>query len=232
MKQILFCGIFLLLFAGCKEEDPLPMLKYSTLTDSRDNRTYRYLNIGDQTWMMDNVAYLPEVFRSSNGSVTEPRYYVYDYEGSEKAAAAIKTNFITYGVLYNYEAAKTACPSGWHLPTDKEWKLLSITLGMEKWDADSIGFSSSKTVGAAMKSTMGWQLNGNGTNSSGFTAVPGGFRSHWGGFGMIGQMAYFWSATENTAESAWFRDLVCDFGSLYRYFSGKSEGMSVRCLKD
>ncbi len=103
---------------------------------------------------------------------------------------------------------------------------------MAPWVADSIGFSAAKTVGASLKSNMGWQFNENGTNSSGFSALPGGFRSQFGGLSLIGQMAYFWSATENTAESVWFRDLVCGFGSFYRYFSIKSEGMSVRYLVD
>ena len=104
--------------------------------------------------------------------------------------------------------------------------------GMSQADADSIGFSRSPVAGAALKSRTGWLLDGNGTNTRGFSALPGGFRSQFGGFGLVGQVGYFWTSTENTGESAWFRDLVCDFGSLYRYFSIKSEGMSVRCVKD
>jgi uncharacterized protein (TIGR02145 family) len=233
MKHLLLCGFLILLFTGCQEEDPVISHKFSTLTDSRDNRTYRYLEIGDQTWMMDNLAYLPEVNHYTNGSITEPRYYVYGYEDSVKAGAVVTDRYVFYGVLYNYEGAKTACPSGWHLPTDKEWKLLTTTLGMTKQEADSIGWSSSTTVGTALKSNTGWLFNGNGTNSSGFTALPAGLRSYGGlYFYHQGNLAHFWTSTENSADDAWLRRLAHSAGSVERNFWKKYFGMSVRCVKN
>ena len=233
MKQILFCGILVLLFTGCiKEDDPLPLMKFSTFTDSRDNRSYRYLEIGGQTWMMDNLAWLPAISRSTIGSATEPHYYVTGYDGSDRTGAVITQNYITYGVLYNHPAALTACPAGWHLPGDKDWKLLSMSQGMSQADADSIGFSLSPVAGAALKSKTGWLFDGNGTNTSGFSALPGGCRSQFTGCYFSGNESYFWTSTENNPESAWYRKMVSEFGSIYRYFSDKSEGMSVRCVKN
>jgi uncharacterized protein (TIGR02145 family) len=233
MRRIICLITVILLFTGCiKEDDPLWMMKISTFTDSRDNRTYRYLTIGDQTWMMDNLAWLPAVSNPYVGSGTEPHFYVSGYDGSDRGEALIQQKYITYGVLYNYSAAITACPEGWHLPSDKEWKLLSMAQGMSQSDADSIGFSLSPFAGAALKSKTGWLLDGNGTNTSGFSALPAGFRSKLTGCYYSGVEAYFWTSTENNAESAWFRKLVSEFGFVYRYFSDKSDGMSVRCVKD
>ena len=79
---------------------------------------YSTVLIGDQCWFSENCRYLPEVSPSSEGSETEPYYYVYDYEGTDVAAAIATANYETYGVLYNWPAVMTEgiCPSGWHIP--------------------------------------------------------------------------------------------------------------------
>ena len=98
--------------------------------------------------------------------------------GSSKSTA----NYATYGVLYNWPAVMTEgiCPSGWHIPSDGEWQTMEISLGMSESEAAQTGWRGSP-VGDYMKSTSGWNSGGNGSNSSGFTGLPGGYR-YSGGF--------------------------------------------------
>jgi uncharacterized protein (TIGR02145 family) len=113
------------------------------------------------------------------------------YEGSGVQEAKATDNYRKYGVLYNFEAAKTACPTGWHLPTDEEWKTLEKQLGMSSSDADNAGLRLSGEVGKKLKSKSGWQSEGHGDNSSGFTALPGGNRTNYYGFEYLGYYSYF-----------------------------------------
>ena len=103
-------------------------------TDARDGKVYKTITIGTQTWMAENLAYLPSVSHSFTSSFDFPVYYVYGYDGNSVSAAKASANYITYGVLYNWEAAKIACPSGWHLPTDAEWTILENYLGTTAGD--------------------------------------------------------------------------------------------------
>ena len=107
----------------------LPKIKLSralkgTFVDSRDGTEYKTIKIGNQTWMAENLKYLPSVVGPATGSSTDPYYYVYGYQGTDVATAKATTNYQNYGVLYNWTAATTACPAGWHLPTDAEWNVL------------------------------------------------------------------------------------------------------------
>jgi uncharacterized protein (TIGR02145 family) len=204
------------------EEESFSTLEVSgTFTDSRDSIVYNWVTIGIQTWMAENLAYLPSVSLSSEGSEMDGFYYVYDYEGSSFTEAKTQPNYTTYGVLYNWEAAKTACPSGWHLPGDEDWTAL----------ADYLGTSD----GGKMKETgtAHWlSPNTGATNESGFTALPGGNRNYGGGFSYLGSVAYFWSASLEDATYALFRRLTYDFDGHYRIYDFKSFGFSVRCIKD
>jgi uncharacterized protein (TIGR02145 family) len=116
---------------------------YSTIKDARDNQTYRIVTIGSQTWMAENLKYLPSVVRPRTGSKTTPHYYVYGYDGTNVTDAKATANYNTYGVLYNWPAAMNGtassttnpsgvqgvCPDGWHLPSDAEWTELTDYLG-------------------------------------------------------------------------------------------------------
>ena len=87
-----------------------------------DGKTYKTVKIGNQWWMAENLAYLPSVGPYDIQSVINPMYYVYDYLGTNVNEAKATENYRTYGVLYNWPAAKSACPIGWHLPSDEEWR--------------------------------------------------------------------------------------------------------------
>jgi len=191
-----------------------------TFTDNRDDHTYKWIRIGSQTWMAENLAWLPAVSPSTLYSNSES-YFVNGYEGSTIADARKIPNYAAYGALYNWEAAKTACPAGWHLPKDAEWTAL----------ADYMGASPGGKLKEA--GTSHWASPNTGaTNETGFMALPGGYRSNDGGFESLGQYAYFWSASEYDAMYAWGRLLSYGRNVMSPYQGYKSRGFSVRCLRN
>ncbi|MBU2553156.1 MAG: fibrobacter succinogenes major paralogous domain-containing protein [Bacteroidetes bacterium] len=181
-----------------------------TFTDPRDGQTYKTVTIGDQTWFAENLNY-----ETANS-------WTYDDDPA---------NGDIYGRLYTWDAALTACPSGWHLPTDDEWKTMEMALGMSQSEADASAWRGTDQ-GIQMKSTSGWYDNGNGTNSSDFNALPGGDRGSSGSFYNLGGHGYWWSSTEGSGTRAWYRSLGYSYDQVYRNYYYKTHGFSVRCLKD
>jgi uncharacterized protein (TIGR02145 family) len=181
-----------------------------TFTDPRDGQTYKTIKIGNQTWFAQNLNY----------KTADSRWY----DNSE-------ANGKIYGRLYTWDAAKNACPDGWHLPSDDEWKILEMSLGMSKSDANRIHWRGT-VQGLQMKSTSEWKDNGNGTNSSGFNALPGGQSYRDGSFEDLGYSGYWWSSTEESLKGAWFRSLKYDNVGVDRYDFNMTHGFSVRCVKD
>ena len=193
------------------------------LADTRDGNLYSYRTYGSQVWMTENMAYLPSVVGPGTGSNSTAYYYVYGYDGSDVATAKATDNYSTYGVLYNWTAAQSACPSGWHLPSDAEWTTLSDYLG-------GISYAGGKLKEAG---TAHWNSpNIGATNESGFTALPGGYRANNGKFINIGVNGYWWSSTEYDTTRAWLRTLCYHTSNVYRSITNKELGFSVRCLRD
>ena len=128
-----------------------------------------------------------------------------------------------YGRLYNWFAVddvRGLCPSGWHVPTDNEWTVLTDFLGGES------------VAGTQMKATYGWaNPGGNGTNSSGFSGLPGGQRNPNGYFNIAGIAGIWWSATHD-ANAPWRRDLYSNDEFVSRFYGALTDGLSVRCIKD
>ena len=202
-----------------------------TFIDKRDGHRYRWVKIGSQIWMEENLAYLPTVSPPDQGSYYDRYYYVIGYVGKNIAAAKATENYQTYGVLYNWKSALTACPHGWHLPSDKEWQMLEIHLGISERKADAPGLRGTDE-GEKMKSTSGWYNNGNGTNSSGFNALPGGYRGSNGSFSSLGRTGRWWSSAEISGSNAWDRNLFFGYHQVSRNGYDKSVGFSVRCIKN
>jgi uncharacterized protein (TIGR02145 family) len=206
-----------------------------TFTDFRDATVYPWVKIGTQTWMSKNLAWLPAVSPASAGSVTDLFYYVFGYEGVSVTEAKATANYSNYGVLYNWPASITACPSGWHLPTDAEWTILEKNLGMSDADAIASGWRESGSVGGKLKDagTTYWiSPNTGATNSNGFTALPGGYRYDTGSFYYLRSSASFWTATPDLSIFSWTRGLYNGFASESRGSANRSYGESVRCLKN
>ncbi len=165
--------------------------------------------------MKENMAYLPSVSPSSSGSNTTPYYYVHGYQGTSVPSAKATSSYQTYGVLYNWPAAATACPSGWHLPTDNEWAVLTNYLGDE-----SVAGGKMKETG-----TSHWNSPNEGaTNSSGFTALPGGVRGTSGLFDWQGSFGYWWSSSDYDAYYAWYRRMYkCSGYTTLRLTASRSD---------
>ena len=118
---------------------------------------------------------------------------------------------------------KNVCPTGWHVPTDAEWTVLSDYLGGE-----SVAGGKMKEVG-----TTSWNSpNKKATNTSLFSGLPGGYSASYGNYFYIGYGGYWWSSTEYDTTNAWYRVLYNDGGDAESYYSLKRIGLSVRCLKD
>lgn len=236
-KEIGFLLIVIaFLMAGCKK-DPVVDTKKGTFQDSRDNHQYKWIIIGSQTWMAENLAYLPAVSPSQEGSFDSSLQYVMGYEGVIVQEAQATATYSGYGALYNWTAALTACPPGWHLPTDEEWTVLTDYL-----TASGYGFQGSgNDIGKSIAANSGW-MNiasegkvGNDqsvNNLSGLTIVPGGSRNDGSGFVYQGRDAYFWSSSADEATTAWGRYLRYVDDRLNRAGSNRSDGFSIRCLKD
>ena len=204
-----------------------------TFIDPRDNREYQWIKIGNQTWMAENLAYLPEIGKYNPDSLNLPDYYVYGYYGNNTSEAKLTENYLRYGVLYNFFAAQTACPPGWHLPTDEEWKKLERALGMSVSHTDKIDpFIRGTDQGSQLKSATGWEKEGNGTNSSGFSALPGGFRFGNGNFWFQGSFGYWWSSSDGSSETVWARSLNCGSQTIGRNNNLKQNGFCIRCVKN
>ncbi|MEI6766999.1 MAG: FISUMP domain-containing protein [Bacteroidota bacterium] len=128
-------------------------------------------------------------------------------------------NVAKYGYLYDFETAKTVCPAGWHLASDEEWNTLMSFLG------ENVAVNKIKSAG-------GWNENGNGNNTSGFSAIPGGHLFNSTTFGDLGTNSYWWTSTELEATLAWTRSIDYNNNNITRDISSKTDGLSVRCIKD
>jgi len=134
--------------------------------------------------------------------------------------------------LYTWEAAKTACPRGWHLPSRDEWDHLAESVGGRK-DSDYGMYHDWMDVGKTLKSKSGWYDNGNGTNEYGFSALPGGGRQIFDGtFFNADRLGCWWTATETDAGNSYARGMVYSDDNVYEFNGYKSAGLSVRCVMD
>lgn len=219
------------ILAGCNK-DPFETDDRGTFIDARDGREYEWVKIGDQLWMAENLAWLPSVSASSSGSMASPVYYVIGYGGSNEADAKSLGTYIAYGALYNHKAAMTACPEGWKLPGDDDWQAFEQHLGMSEDEAGSEGFRLSGDVGTKLKAEIGWANGGFGDNSSGFKALPGGFRlSSTGTFAKLGQTGCFWTSYDFGGGMGYHRCLYESGNGVDRGEEDFKTGLSVRCLR-
>ena len=184
---------------------------------------YDIVEIGDQCWFVENCRYLPSVSPPSVGSSSEPHYYVYDYNGTDVETAKASSNYETYGVLYNWPAVinEDLCPTGWHIPSEVEWTQLQSYLGGET------------TSGYHMKSTYGWANDGNGSNSSGFNALPGGnfeLQTSDGFFANLTHLSYLWSNSASNDASAVFGLLYGNPDFFVISQDPIDRGFSARCV--
>ncbi len=200
----------------------------AVFVDQRDGSSYLIIPIGDQCWMANNLRYLPMVSPSAFGHYQQEHYYVYGYHGNSVDEAKNTNHYFNYGVLYNWPAASTACPEGWHLPSDDEWTTLTDYLGGEA------------VAGRMLKSTRiisdphpRWSTPFiDATNETGFSALPGGYRNDIGSFYFLGFYASWWTSTEGSDKAAHNRYMLHYGKQIFPTFLNKSYGFNVRCIKD
>jgi len=204
----------------------------SVLTDV-DGNTYNTVQVGDQCWMKENLR-VGTMINGENDQTdndTIERYcyvYYFNYCGS-------------HGGLYQWdemmqystdEGTQGICPTGWHIPSDADWKVLEMTLGMTQVQADSIGWRGTDEGGKLKESGPNYWLTPNvgATNSSGFSGMPGGNRLD-GSFYNLTSAAFIWSSSEDDSD-AMIRYLHYTNARIYRAGYDKTLGLSVRCVKN
>ncbi len=208
-----------------------PAQSQEVFTDARDGHTYQTIRIGEKIWMAENLAYLPRVDEIRDLSWDESRYWVYDYRGVRADEARETEHYQTFGVLYNWPAAvKDACPDGWHIPDEADWRDLELSLGMAENELHLRGWRESGSVGKKLKTVSGWYVN-TGTNESGFNALPGGLLGY-NAFEAETFVGYFWVGTATHKDNAWIRSIVFSKDGIQRLEERKWFGCYVRCVKN
>lgn len=205
-------------YCGCNSSSK------STTTDTPPHSNE--VTIGKQVWMTKNL----DVDKFRNGDVipeakTEGEWKAYGAAG--EAAWCYydndSKNGEKYGKIYNWYAVndpRGLAPKGWHVPSHEEWDTLTDFLG-------GLG-----KAGAKMKSKNDWFNDGNGTNSSRFSGLPGGGRDLNGMFLSDGEHGSWWSSSEYDTDNAWCRGLSYLYGEMFKGDNSKESGCSVRCLRD
>jgi len=199
-----------IILSGCKKEEDNTPSKNETesFMDSRDQKTYKWVKIGNQVWMSENLAYTGGSMRHITdnteweGNLTYDGWCTYENDVDNRGA---------YGVLYQWEAAKEACPEGWHLPTLEEWIVLEDYLKDNNYSYD--GVTGNAFTGKSLATDTAWNVSstvgtiGNNDfpayrNKTGFSALPGGYR--WfsdGSFRDLGIVGIWWSASDDDGNS-------------------------------
>lgn len=210
-------------------------VRFSTSVSDRDGNVYITVIIGTQLWMqsdlkttrLNNNTPIPEVTLNTDWmNLTSMGCCWYDNNPSYGS---------TYGRLYNWYAVETAmlCPSGWHVPNDSEFKTLETYLGMTQPETDNSGWRGTNQ-GTQLKFTSTWTPS-TGTNSSGFSALGGGYRFGMdGSFNDFGRVSYWWSSSLHWSDTtkAIYRRLDSSETGVYREGVTKAGGKYVRCLKN
>ena len=179
--------------------------KLGSFTDPMDGKAYATVEIGSQIWMAENLNYVAE------GSVC--------YDNNAE-------NCTKYGRLYDWNTAKNACPDGWHLPSEENWEEMTAYTG------------GGDTEGKKLKAKSDWNnrsdgSSGNGTDEFGFSALPGGGKySFESNFVDIGDIGYWWSASEYNSDKAVLYAIHYNFEDVRWYHDYKSNLSSVRCVKN
>jgi uncharacterized protein (TIGR02145 family) len=216
-----------------------------TVTDI-DGNAYNTVRIGDQVWMTENLRTTryndgtPIPLVSDSSVWSQLNTAAYSWYGNDS------NNRKQYGALYNWHAVNSGklAPRGWHVPTDAEWSKLVqyLVASGYNWDETKQG----NKIAKSLASKTGWELSdskpgaiGNvlsKNNRSGFSAVPSGTRSREGRFAKMGEMGFWWTATDGSSlrcsSCAWVSKLEQGWAALEFVDGLKTGGNSVRLLRD
>jgi uncharacterized protein (TIGR02145 family) len=208
-------------------------LTFITKVADVDGNLYTTVTIGSQVWMGENLkttklkdnTEIPNITDATEWiNLSAPAYCWLDNDIQYKAA---------YGALYNWYTVNTGklCPAGWHVPTDNDFKVLELALGMASDQVDLTDWRGTNQ-GAQIKSITGWAVGENGTNTSGFSGLPGGYRWAMNGAFNGKEMITYWWSSDFTTDYGWYRRVDGTNNGIFRGATSKEGGKYVRCLKD
>ncbi|MES1922578.1 hypothetical protein MHBO_004093 [Bonamia ostreae] len=229
------------------------------MIDEKDGREYKVVEIGNRVWMAENYAFLGDDDEywgmlsprdKSHVSSYSPFVYVYEYDGSDIEEAKKLEHYKTYGAFYNYEAAVSLAPKGWHLPTLEDWVDLQQSIGMSKEEIDAYGgYLDRGNVAGKLKEPGTWthrwgtvpaNCEEGANNLSGFSALATGEGIIYDsypevpGWSMVGGVCNYWSTQQDPSDDCKVCKYkligYCDFIS--RCFESKNLAFSVRYVKD
>lgn len=221
MKKILYLAIAAIVTVGCGDKNndtPIPNVTpdaTGTYTDPRDDNAYDWVSYGGLDWMSENLRYVNTV-----GNTTAYELAA-SFEGEENEVERLVPE---YGYLYDFDAARTACPEGWRLPTDEDWQRLERTLGMRDSELNSRGFRGDYQ-GYLMQSGSGLEMKPGGFYSK-YTVA---FTNHFRFFGVYG---YFWTSTADGEGYYLFRKIAYSSDQVCRESTMESNRLSIRCVRD
>ncbi len=209
-------------------------IEFCTSIADVEGNIYRIVKIGNQLWMSENLRTTKYTDNSDIPYVTDAE----EWSGLTTPAYCWYANNISYrtphGALYNWITVTTnrLCPAGWHVPTDDEFNTMELYLGIPANDINTWGWRGTNE-GSEMKSTSGWGTGENGTNTSGFTALPGGYRYAADGlYYSLGTLAYWWTASLADTDIAWYRRLDGPNTDVYKGATSIRGGKFIRCVKN
>ena len=202
-----------------------------TPTVTYEGQTYNTVQIGDQCWLRENLnvgSMIPGTQDMADNSIMEKYCYNNEPDSCTKYGGLYQWNeMMQYTTV---QGTQGICPNGWHIPTDGEW--CTVTQFIDPTvDCNSITWNGTD-AGTKMKSTTSWNPGSSNTNSSGFTALAGGYRAIYGNFTWQGSMAVFSTSTVSPPSYAWLRMYGSNYSQVNRGFDDIDFGFSVRCLKN
>lgn len=214
-----------------------------TFIDERDEHEYNWVKIGSQTWMAENLAWLPNVSGTDEISYNEAKYYVFNYNGNIVEDAKKSNSYKKFGAFYNYEATKDACPCGYKIPKYEDWiELLRVTSGNEAYSSYNrlMGAEIWDNIGYSLKSNLDWETNLQGIDEYGFNVLPSGVTgviNYWGE-----ESGYLLFFDENQQKTKFFAvggeydfsSVLFDESKNVSIIEQKSffDSYSIRCIKD
>jgi len=211
--------VLLIILNSCDKDKP-PVPTGEQVTDI-DGNVYNTITIGSQVWMVEDL----KVTKYNDGTTIPYITDNNDWGNNTTGAYTCYNNDKTRNKLYNWFAVNTGklAPAGWHVSTHEDWTILTNFLGGEDVAGGKLKESGAVHWGSP---------NIGGSNESGFTALPGGFRFGDGTFSSFGDGGYWWTATDFDALNAWSHYIFSNGSSIKRGHYDKRGGYSIRCIKD
>jgi uncharacterized protein (TIGR02145 family) len=210
----------------------------TSFVDTRDFKTYPVTLIGEQYWMAENLNYGNYIHSSESQTDNEivEKFCFDDVEDN----CGLYGGYYTWPEMMQYDSVQSVqgvCPSGWHLPSDEEWKTLEMTLGMSQESADEENWRGTSEGGKLkLQGTDIWQSPNEGaTNESGFSALPGGYYDIITNNDFIESTisATFWTSTKVPETfNAYYRFLDYTHAQIFRSPGYQGNSAPVRCIKD